>query len=82
MRSSDANEGFLISGLTRAVLNEVGKLPSAREKLTSLVIIGPSSSKHCLSNRVGMESSWHCLLDDEKMSWRTSERVVGMKQKF
>ena len=56
-------------------------MPSARDRLISLVMIGPSSSKHCLRIKVGIGWSGHCLLDDDKMSWRTSERVAGRKFK-
>ena len=60
-------EGFFSSGSTWAILKEDGKIPSASERFTSLVIMGPSSWKQSFSKDVGMESSLHCLLDEEKI---------------
>ena len=40
LRSSVDRDGFLRRGWTRACLNDDGKIPSEREKLTRFVIIG------------------------------------------
>ena len=45
LRSSVDRDGFLRRGCTRACLNDDGKMPSERERLTRLVMIGPSSLK-------------------------------------
>lgn len=79
LRSSAGRDGFFNSGSTWAILNEDGKTPSAKERLTSLVIMGPSSLKQFFSRDVGMESSLHCLLDEEKIRSWISERVAGRK---
>ena len=49
---------FLRRGLTRACLNDNGKIPSERERerLTRFVMIGPSSLKQSFKRKVGMES--------------------------
>ena len=41
LRSSVDRDGFLRRGWTRACLNDDGKIPSERERLTRLVMIGP-----------------------------------------
>ena len=79
LRSSAGREGFLINGRTRADLKEDGKMSSFRERLTRLVMMGPSSSKHCFKREVGIGSRGHCLSVEEKMSWWTSEVFVGRK---
>jgi hypothetical protein len=56
-------------------------MPSDRERLTRLVMMGPSSLKHCFKREVGIGSREHCLSVEEKMSWWISERVVGRKLK-
>ena len=43
LRSSVDRDGFLRRGWTRACLNDNGKIPSERERLTRFVMIGPSS---------------------------------------
>ena len=58
-----------------------GKIPSDSERLTILVITGPSSVKQCLSREVGIGSSSHCLLEDEKMRSCISETDAGWKLK-
>ena len=45
LRSSVDRDGFLRRGCTRACLNDDGKIPSERERLTRFVMIGPSSLK-------------------------------------
>ena len=45
LRSSVDRDGFLRRGWTRACLNDDGKIPSERERLTRFVMIGPSSLK-------------------------------------
>ena len=44
---------------TRACLNNGGKIPSERERLTRFVMIGPSSLKQYFKRKVGMESMGH-----------------------
>ena len=62
LRSSVDRDGFLRRGWTRACLNDDGKIPSERERLTRFVMIGPSSLKQSFRRKVGMESMGHCLL--------------------
>ena len=68
LRSSVDRDGFLRRGCTRACLNDDGKIPSERERLTRLVMIGPSSLKQSFKRKVGMESRGHCLLSEAEMS--------------
>ena len=42
LRSSVDRDGFLRRGWTRACVNDDGKIPSERERLTRFVMIGPS----------------------------------------
>ena len=56
LRSSVDRDGFLRRGWTRACLNDDGKIPSERERLTRFVMIGPSSLKQSFRRKVGMES--------------------------
>ena len=55
LRSSVDRDGFLRRGWTRACLNDDGKIPSEREKLTRFVMIGPSSLKQSFKRKVGMD---------------------------
>ena len=68
LRSSVDRDGFLRRGWTRACLNDDGKIPSERERLTRFVMIGPSSLKQSFRRKVGMESRGHCLFSEEEMS--------------
>ena len=68
LRSSVGRYGFFRRGWTSACLNDDGKIPSERERLTSFVMIGPSSLKQSFRRKVGMESSGHCLFSEEEMS--------------
>ena len=68
LRSSVDRDGFLRRGWTRACLNDDGKIPSERERLTRFVMIGPSSLKQSFRRKVGMESRGHCLLSEAEMS--------------
>ena len=69
LRSSVDREGFLRRGWTRrACLNDDGKIPSERERLTRFVMIGPSSLKQSFRRKVGIESRGHCLLSEAEMS--------------
>ena len=54
LRSSVDKDGFLRRGWTRACLNDDGKIPSERERLTRFVMIGPSSLKQSFKRKVGM----------------------------
>ena len=47
---------FFRKGWTRACLNDDGQIPSERERLTRLVMIGPSSLKQSFKRKAGMES--------------------------
>ena len=62
LRSSVDRDGFLRRGWTRACLNDDGKIPSERERLTRFVMIGPSSLKQSFRRKVGMESRGHCFI--------------------
>ena len=79
LRSSVDRDGFLRRGWTRACLNDDGKFPSERERLTRFVMIGPSSLKQSFKRKVGMESRGHCLLSGAEMSLLISARVAGIK---
>ena len=79
LRSSVDRDGFLRRGWTRACLNDDGKIPSERERLTRFVMIGPSSLKQSFRRKVGMESRGHCLLSEAEMSLWISVRVAGIK---
>ena len=68
LRSSVDRDGFLRRGWTSACLNDDGKIPSERERLTRFVMIGPSSLKQSFRRKVGMESRGHCLLSEAEMS--------------
>ena len=68
LRSSVDKDGFLRRGWTRACLNDDGKIPSERERLTRLVMIGSSSLKKSFKRKVGIESRGHCLLSEAEMS--------------
>ena len=59
-------DGFLRRGWTRACLNDDGKIPSERERLTRFVMIGPSSLKQSFRRSVGMESSRHVYFQKKK----------------
>ena len=52
LRSSVDRDGFLRRGCTRACLNDDGKIPSERERLTRLVMIWPSSLKQSFKRKV------------------------------
>ena len=54
LRSSVDRDGFLRRGWTRACLNDDGKIPSERERLTRFVMIGPSSLKQKQTYRSGI----------------------------
>jgi len=54
--------------LERACLNDDGKIPSGRERLTRFVMIEPSLLKQSLKRKVVMESRGHCLLSEAEMS--------------
>ena len=55
LRSSADRDGFLRRGSTRACLNDDGKIPSERERLTRFVMIGPSSLKQSFKSRLGLD---------------------------
>ena len=61
-------DDFLRRGWTRACLNDDGKIPTERERLTRFVRIGPSSLKQSFKNKIGMESREHCLLSEGEAS--------------
>ena len=65
LRSSVDRDGFL---RRRACLNDDGRIHSERERLTRLVMIGPSSLKQSFKRKVWMESRGHCLLSKAGMS--------------
>ena len=67
-RSSVDRDGFLSRGWTKACLNDDGKIPSERERLTRFVMIGTSSLKQSFKRKIGMESRGHCLLSEAEMS--------------
>ena len=59
---------FFRRGWTRACLNDDGKIPPERERLTRFVRIGPSSLKQSFKNKIGMQSREHCLLSEAEVS--------------
>ena len=71
LRSSVDRDGFLRRGWTRACLNDDGKIPSERERLTRFVMIGPSSLKQSFKRKVGI-----CHISVEK------EEIIEKSQKL
>ena len=69
LRSSVDRDGFLRRGWTRACLNDDGKIPSERERLTRFVMIAWTKFIEAeFQRKVGMESRGHCLLSEAEMS--------------
>ena len=77
LRSSVDRDGFLRRGWTRACLNDDGKIPSERERLTRFVMIGPSSLKQSFKRKVGMESRWSKWLF-WKTRWNEGGEIVWL----
>lgn len=65
--------------MTKAVLKDDGKTPSANERLTIVVIGISSASRQDLISLVGIESSGQEAFEDESMACLTSSRVAGEK---
>ena len=55
-------------GWIRACLNDDGKIPIGRERLTRFVMIGPTSLKQSFKNKIVMESRKHCSLSEAEVS--------------
>ena len=66
LKSSVDRDGFLRRGWTRACLNDDGKMPSDKERLTIVVMIGPSSLKQSFKR---------------KLEWNQGDIVYFQKQK-
>jgi len=67
----------LRSGLTKGDLKDVGKVPSARERLIRVVIGVRRESRQDLMSLVGMGSSGQVEFEDERMTRRTSSCDAG-----
>ena len=65
--------------MTVECLEEDGKVPDSKDKLTILVIVGRSAGRQALSSQVGMGSRSHCLLGEFIMAFWISSSVAGEK---
>lgn len=68
--------GFLRRGETTDCLNDGGKVPDDRERLTMLVMVGARTEMDNLSMDKGIGSSSHCLLGDCRTSFVISSTSV------
>ena len=65
--------------MTRAVLKEVGKLPSESERFINLVTGRRRASIQDLRSFVGKTSRGQVEFDEERIACRTSSGVAGRK---
>ena len=63
--------------MTRAVLKQVGKVDSCKQRFNKVVIGGRSVSMHALRTTVGMKSSAHVASEEESIAALTSALVAG-----
>ncbi len=75
------NVGFLSSGVTRACLNAVGKMPVRRDVLIMCVSAGKSAGEIAWRRCVGIGSRGHVVGWLER-SLDTSASVRGQKEKM
>ncbi len=76
------NVGFLSSGLTRACLNAVGKMPVRRDVLIMCVSAGRSVGEIAWRRCEGIGSRGHVVGWLERRSLDTSASVRGQKEKM
>ncbi len=76
------NVGFLSSGVTRACLNAVGKMPVRRDVLIMCVSAVKSVGEIAWRRCVGIESRGHVVRWLERRSLDTSASVRGQKEKM
>ncbi len=76
------NEGFLSSGVTRACLNAVGKMPVSRDVLMMCVSAGKSVGEIAWRRCEGIGSRGHVVGWLERRSLDTSASVRGQKEKM
>jgi len=67
-----SSEGFFRRGKTAAVLNFVGKMPSANDRLASRLISSEKTDGQSLIEEVGMKSTEEVLDDMDETILRTS----------
>ncbi len=75
------NVGFLSSGVTRACLNAVGKMPVRRDVLIMCVSAGKSAGEIAWRRCEGIGSRGHVVGWMERRSLDTSGSVKGQKVK-
>jgi hypothetical protein len=75
--SSRGREYFFNRGFTRAVLKEEGKVPSASERLMSVVIGKRRESRQDLRSMVGMRSRVQVEFEENRIAFRTSIVEAG-----
>ncbi len=75
------NVGFFSSGVTRACLNGVGKVPVRRDVLMMCVSAGKSEGEIAWRRCEGIGSRWHVVGWLERRSLDTSASVRGQKAK-
>ena len=68
---SDGRDDFLIKGVTTAFMKLLGKHPSDKNMLMSLVIGGKRTSTHSLSKKVGIGSRRQDFVGDSLINLRT-----------
>ncbi len=76
------NVGFLSSGVTRACLNAVGKMPVRRDVLIMCVSAGRSAGEIAWRRCEGIGSRGHVVEWLERRSLDTSASVRGQKEKM
>ncbi len=76
------NVGFLSSGVTRACLNAVGKMPVRRDVLIMCVSAGKSVGEIAWRRGKGIGSRGHVVGWLERRSLDTSASVRGQKEKL
>ncbi len=76
------NVGFLSSGVTRACLNAVGKVPVRRDVLMMCVSAGKSAGEIAWRRCEGIASRGHVVGWLERRSFNTCASVRGQKEKM
>ncbi len=82
LKENCLNVGFLISGVTRACLNAVGKMPVRRDVLIMCVSAGKSAGEIAWRRCEGIGSRGHVVGWLERRSLDTSASVRGQKEKM
>ena len=74
---SESKPFFFKSGVTDAVLKDVGKTPSSNDKLTNREMIGAKMSAHNFNKEVGIVSTADDFAGIVRINLRTSSTEQG-----